>query len=116
MLEDDNQKRSGFYKAKFLGENQFDGCSYMSQRMINLMHYFWDVIIVDVSHGTNRFNLPFLDVILINNLGQSCFCYFSLLPNQKYESFLWSLENFKSSDVICWKKNLDLSGQIKSRI
>jgi len=95
MLEEDHKKRDGFYKVK-LNEQVFEGCCYMSKRMIALLDYFSDVIIIDASHGTNRFNLPFLDIVIINNSGQTCLCYFSLLPNQKYESFHWSLENFRS--------------------
>jgi len=95
MLELDSQKRGGFYTVKLDG-NKFQGNCYMTKRMKSLLTYFSDVIIVNVSHSTNRFNLPFLDIVVINNYGQTCFSYFSLLPNQQYSSFQWSLQNFKS--------------------
>ena len=95
MLEEDHKQRGGFYQVK-INEQTLQGCCYMSKRMSMLLDHFSDVIIIDVSHGTNRFNLPFLDIVIINNYGQTCLCYFSLLPNQQYESFQWSLENFKS--------------------
>ena len=57
--------------------------------------FFSGVIIIDTSHKTNRFNLPLLDIALISNIDQTCSCFFSLMPNQKYESFEWSLINFK---------------------
>ena len=95
VLEEDHKKREGFYQAKF-NDKTLEGCCYMSKRMNSLLDYFSDVIIIDVSHGTNRFLLPFLDIVIINNYGQTCLCYFSLLPNQRYVSFQWSLENFRS--------------------
>ena len=64
--------------------------------MKQLVDKFSDVIIIDASHKTNRFNLPFLDVALINNYGQTSFCFISLMPDQKYGSFEWSLMNLKS--------------------
>jgi len=68
----------------------------MSKRMKLLLDHFSDVIIIDASHGTNRFNLPFLDIVVINNYGQTCLSYFSLLSNHQFSSFQWSLQKFKS--------------------
>ena len=68
----------------------------MNNRMKNQMEYFSDVIVIDTSHKTNRFNLPFLDIIAINNLGKSITCFIGLLGDQTYKTFLWALENFKN--------------------
>jgi len=95
MLKEDFEKRGGFYDVLYNG-TQLLGCCYMSKRMQKLLEYFYDVIIIDVTHGTNRFNLPFLDVALINNYGQTCICYFSLMPDQKYQSFEWCLRKLKT--------------------
>ena len=94
MLEEDVIKYGGVYNSRFI-ENKLQGCCFSSKRMIGLLEFFSDVLVVDASHKTNRFNLPVLDVILINNYGQSCTCFFSLMPNQKYDSFEWSLSNFQ---------------------
>ena len=95
MLEEDALKYDGFYSSKIVADKLEASC-YMSKRMRRLLEYFSEVIIVDTSHKTNRFNLPLLDIALINNYGQTCMCYFSLMSNQKFDSFEWSLQKFKS--------------------
>jgi len=39
--------------------------------MISVAKQFSDVLIIDTTHGTNRFNLPLLDIAAINNLGKN---------------------------------------------
>jgi hypothetical protein len=95
MLDDDAKNRNCFYKPRYQ-ETQLAGCCYMSSRMRELLYKFSDVIIIDASHGTNRFNLPYLDIVCVNNFGQTSLCFFSLQPNQKYDSFEWSLLQFRS--------------------
>jgi len=51
---------------------------------------------VDTTHKTNRFNLPLLDIVAIDNLGKSITIFIALLENQKTESFVWALEAFGS--------------------
>jgi len=58
--------------------------------------YFNDAVVIDPTHKLNRFNLPLLDVLLVNNLGKSVSVFFALLNNQKYESYCWALSKFKS--------------------
>jgi len=88
LLEEDALKRNGFYQTKINNNNQLSGFCYMSRMKIMLDH-FSDVVIIDGSHKTNRFNMPFID-----NFGKTITCFISLTENQKYESFLWTLENF----------------------
>jgi len=57
---------------------------------------FSDVLIIDGSHQTNRFNMHILDIVAINNLGKTTTCFFALLDNQKSDSFSWALKNFKN--------------------
>lgn len=61
--------------------------------MKKLTEKFSDVLVIDSSHQTNRFNLPFLDVALVNNYGQTSFCFIGLMSDQKYQSYEWSLIN-----------------------
>jgi len=67
----------------------------MTERMVKLANTFSDVLILDTTHKTNRFNLPLLDIIVINNLGRSCTCFIALLENKKTKSILWALRAFK---------------------
>jgi len=68
----------------------------MTNRMINLANLYFDVLIIDTTHKTNRFNLPLLDIIAVNNLGKSVTIFIALLENQKKESFVWALDSFAS--------------------
>lgn len=38
-----------------------------------------------------------LDVVAINNLGRTVTCFVALLDSQKFEAFLWALENLKKN-------------------
>jgi len=69
--------------------------AFLSRRMMNQLDYFSDVLIVDTSHKINRFNLPLLDIVSINNLGKTTTCFVGLLGDQTYKTFLWILQNLK---------------------
>ena len=53
----------------------------------NLFEHFSDVMIIDTSHKTNRFNLVFLDAVVITNIGKTSVCFFGLLENKKIRIF-----------------------------
>ena len=86
-------KFSHYYFKK--ENDQLKNICFMTERMVKLANTFSDVLILDTTHKTNRFNLPLLDIIVINNLGRSCTCFIALLENQKTESILWALRAFK---------------------
>jgi len=96
MLEYDSQNRRGFYKAEFTENNQLEKCCYMSNRMKMLVNTFSDVLIIDGSYKVNRFNLPLIDVTVIDNHGKTLTCFFALLSNNKFESYVWVLKQLKS--------------------
>lgn len=64
--------------------------------MKNILRYFSDVLIIDTSHKTNRFNLPLLDIAVVSNIGKTLTCFIGLLEDQTSETFIWALENFKN--------------------
>ena len=68
----------------------------MTKRMIKLANNFNDAIIIDTTHKFKRFNVSLLDIVVINNLRKTSICFFSLLNDQRQESFWWTLEQFKS--------------------
>ena len=94
MLEQDHNIRGGFYDIMKDDDGKLLNCCYMTQRMHRVLESFSDVLIIDTSHKTNRFNLPLLDIVVINNLGKTITCFISLLKDQKFESFQWALSRF----------------------
>ena len=63
--------------------------------MIKISRKFSDVILIDTTHKTNRFNMPLLDIVVVNNFGKTITVFFALLSDQRQESFIWALEQFK---------------------
>jgi len=94
LLKADALKRCGFYETK-IANGKLDSICFMSKRMKKVLNSFKDVLIIDTSHKVNRFNMPILDVAVVNNLGKTVCCFFALLPNHKYESFFWALNHLK---------------------
>ena len=69
---------------------------FMSKRMIKFSRKFSDVIIIDATHKTNRFNMPLLDIAVVNNFGRTITVFFALFSDHKYESYLRALQQFKN--------------------
>ena len=66
------------------------------RKFVNSFQESQDVIIIDTTHKSNRFNMALLDVVVIDNLGKTSTCFFALLDNQKYDTFCWALNNLKT--------------------
>ena len=83
IIKKNVEDRNSFYDVQ-ISDNEFKGVYFMTQRMISIAQYFYDVFIMDTTHSTNRFNLPSFDIVAINNLGKTTTCFLGLLPDQKY--------------------------------
>jgi len=95
-LKEDCFKHKYFYKEKIIN-NQLKSLFFMTKRMKLLAETFNDVVFLDSTHKTNRFNLPLLDAVIINNFGKTSTIFWGLLENEKEDSFVWALNNFKSA-------------------
>ena len=96
LLEIDANTRGSFYNFQKDSNNRLLNFCFISQRMRQNLCNFRDVLIVDATHKSNRFGMPLLDVVIVNNLGQTITCFIALLHNQKFESFYWALSNLKT--------------------
>lgn len=101
LLTKDVLERKYFFKTKYNENKQLQSLCFMTSKMLKLSNEFNDVVIIDTTHKTNRFNLPLLDIIIIDNLGRSCTCFVSLLSDQTEASFNWALSAFKSKLKKC---------------
>lgn len=86
------------YEANSQGE--FDKCVYLSKTMLTFAQYFLDIIIVDSTYRRNRFNLILVNVIGINNYGQSVILAFGLVSGETKETYHWFFANLKKA----WKQ------------
>ena len=87
LLENDKNKRKIVFEKAINAQNILQNFCFMTSRMIDLTEKFADVLIMDTTFKTNRFGMPLLDVICVNNLGKSCIVFVAMLENSKYESF-----------------------------
>jgi len=71
MLRKDSEERQGFFDLATNSTDQLSKLCYMSKRMKKVADAFSDVLIIDGSHQTNRFNMHLLDRVAINNLGKT---------------------------------------------
>ena len=69
--------------------------------MFKLSEYFLDIIIVDMTYKRNRFNLPLVNIIGIDNYGHNITLAFGLLTNERIESYTWFFKELKT----VWKEN-----------
>ena len=97
LLEEDQKERGVFFCKEVDSEGKLVHFCFMTNRMKLLANRFNDVIIIDASHKTNRFGMPLLDIVTIDNLGRTCTIFIALLKSQKYEEWKWALECFKSN-------------------
>jgi len=65
--------------------------------MCNLVTNFCDIVFLDATHKSNRFNLPLLNGAVVNNLGKTNTCFWSLVSDHKYDSYYWALIQFKKA-------------------
>jgi len=69
--------------------------------MITYSNYFLDIVIIDSTYKKNRFNLPLVNIIGVNNFGFNILLAFGLLSDETAESYTWLFEKLKES----WKKD-----------
>jgi len=100
LAEEDVKTNSGFFAYSLNENNQFDKCVYLSNVMLLYSQHFLDIIIVDSTYRRNRFNLALVNVLGINNHGQSIILAFGLLSAETKENYIWLFSQIKSA----WKK------------
>ena len=55
---------------------------------------YYDVLLIDSSLEKNRFNMPMVNFVCIDNLGFSRIVAFGLLSDEKQDSYEWLLSKF----------------------
>jgi len=98
-------KDGGYFKHSTNSSQELFRMIYLSKTMQIYSNYFLDLVIVDSTYRRNRFNLPLINVIGINNLGQNIMLAFGLLSNETNEAYEWFFSQLKSA----WGKNKPLN-------
>jgi len=94
-------KLKGGYCGISLGkENILINFIYVSKTMIEYANKFLDMVLVDSTYKRNRFNIPIVNIIGINNFGHTIMLGFALLSDEKKMSYVWLFRQLK----LAWKK------------
>ena len=70
ILKDATQ-RNYFYKKEFGQDRQILNICFMIPRMRILANQYNDILIVDCTNQTNRFNFPLMDIVIIDQNGKT---------------------------------------------
>jgi len=95
-FEKDKINNSGNYKVMYGPKKELRRVIYVSDRMYKYTKKFLDIVIVDATYKRNRFNMPLINVIGINNYGRSILLAFGLMDDEKQDSYNWFFENLKN--------------------
>ena len=67
--------------------------------------FFLDVVLVDSTYKRNRFNLPLVNVVGINNYGKTIMLAFGLLSEETTGAYIWFFKEIKRA----WGQNKPLN-------
>lgn len=93
QLGEEKKRDEGAYFEYILGnENELKNVIYISKTMLVYSQYFLDFVLVDSTYKRNRFNLPLVNVVGVNNLGKTVVLAFGMLTDETNESYSWFFE------------------------
>lgn len=95
--------KAGFFDFEQDINKKFLRAIFISKTMIQYSKFFLDIVLVDSTYRRNRFNLPLINVLGINNAGQNILLAFGLLNNETASTFDWFFKKLKQA----WDKNPD---------
>jgi len=101
LAQENVSQDGGLFKMEVNAENQLIRALFVSNVMYQYSQIFLDVVVVDATYKRNRFNLPLVNIIGINNAGSNILLAFALISNEKSDSYDWIFLNLKN----CWKKS-----------
>ena len=90
-------ENGGFFQYKTNSSSQFSSALFLSKTMLQYSKHFLDIIIVDATYRRNRFNLPLINIMGINNYGKNIMLAFGLLTNETIESYIWLFAELKKA-------------------
>jgi len=90
-------KDGGYFVYEVNSKQEFRRSLYISKAMLIYARYFLDIVIIDTTYRRNRFNLPLVNVIGINNCGQNIMLAFSLLSEETSDSYTWFFNKLKEA-------------------
>ena len=88
MAEENVLAEGGYFKMRLI-EDKLTSALYISKTMMTYSKVFLDIILVDATYKRNRFNMPIVSIVGINNFGHAIILAFAILHNETIESYDW---------------------------
>lgn len=63
--------------------------------MLELKEKFFDVLLVDSTYKRNRFNMPVVNILGLNNFGRNILLGFCLIDEETTEAYTWVFKHLK---------------------
>lgn len=101
LAQQDVLSNGGFFALDRGTGEEFKSIIYISASMLSYAKSFLDLVIIDATYKKNRFNLPLLNVIGVNNYGANIMLAFGLLADEKQLTYDWFFAQLKRA----WKQN-----------
>ena len=93
QMAEEEAKDGGYFSSRVNNQNNFYQFIFLSKIMMDYSDYFLDMVIVDATYKRNRFNLPLVNVIGVNNFGHNIMLAFGLFSNETLDSYNWFSKN-----------------------
>jgi hypothetical protein len=83
---------------KDLDSNRLKGLLIACPESIQYLQSHHDVLLIDKTYSTNRFDMPLMDIIGVDHNNKSFFIAFAFafLPDQTEDSYRWALAQMKT--------------------
>jgi len=70
--------------------------------MIALAQYFTDFVLIDSTYKRNRFNMPLVNIVGVDNFGRTVMLAFGMIQDETIRSYDWLFQKLKE----CWNKDV----------
>jgi len=86
-----------FNKIQSSPKNSLQSLFFSTPAMRTQYQKYKNLLILDTTFGTNRFHMPLMVGVMVNNMGRSVIAFCALTSNETQEEFSWVLECFEES-------------------
>ena len=97
ILQSEQKKGDCFLFHEITSKNALQKVLYISGSQLKRFHtYEEDVLLVDSTFKCNRFNLPMVNFIFIDNHGRNNLLGYALVDDETEETYIWIFQNLSS--------------------
>ena len=86
-IEEEIRKNGGVSRRTISNTNHLRRVLFVSGQMLRYAEKFLDIVIVDATYKRNRFNMPLINILGVNNFGRNIVLRFALMDDEKADSY-----------------------------